>query len=213
MQSNSFIPSQRSSPQRGQRRMRTAPSQLQLLRKPSLVAKIEVLDAFQYRSRKTPSDTIAVLNLLETKQNCGMHVSELWSTKQHQHFLRSLQAFEAQKVREQMERERLFNARVKQIPGHTLDVLYERLTHSDHPAEAVKTYALGRPGFVRQEIAAGLKAAGQFRRLRVSKCKGGSRPGTPRMQTINSLIKQCDDLVLIGRCQRLQHLHRSHRSL
>lgn len=155
----------------------------------ALSAKIAVLDAFQYKSRFGPSDTKSVLNLLETKQNCGMHVVDLWSKRQHQSFLKSLQAVDAQKIRDRLERDRLFNASVHQVPGHTLDELYDRLMVYDQPEAAVRNYALGRPGLVKQEISSSLRASSSVRSL---KRPSGGGMASRKTLAIDSLIHKCD---------------------
>ena len=161
------------------------------LARADLSTKIAVLDAFQYKSRFAPSDTKTVLNLLETKQSCAMHVVDLWSKRQHHSFLRSLHAFDAQKVRDRLERDRLFNASVHQVPGHTLDELYDRLMQYDQPGAAVRNYALGRPGMVKQEIASGLRASSSVRSLNRRSAVAGEVVSRKTI-AIDSLIHKCD---------------------
>lgn len=157
-----------------------------------LTATIAVLDEFQYKSRWGPSDTKSVLNLLESKQSVGMHVTDLWSKKQHQCFLKALKAVDAQKVRDKVERFRLFNASVKHIPGHTLDELYNRLLLYSHPNSAVRNYALGRPGLINQEISSSLRFSTSTRSLKRAG-KSITRDSERRKTTaIDQVIHRCD---------------------
>jgi len=118
-----------------------------------------------------------------------MHVVDLWSKQQHRSFLKSLQAVDAQKIRDRVERDRLFNASVHHVPGHTLDELYDRLMLYDQPGAAVRNYALGRPGMVNQEISSSLRTSSSVRSLHR---RSGGGVVSRKTLAIDSLIHKCD---------------------
>lgn len=161
-----------------------------------LRAKIKILDDFQYTLAKGPSDDTAMLRTESSRRSTGMHVSELWSKKQHKLFLRTLNAFSAQKARERIEREKVLRGKKKQLSGRTLDQLYSRLVAYDDPETAVRNYSMGRKGLVLQEIESGRKAAGAT----------VSRKGDIQVSGVSTpkLRKALEDLI--GKCSEYEEL-------
>ena len=157
---------------------------------PSLRAKIKILDDFQYI--KGPSDDTTVLRMDSVRRSTGMHVSELWSKKQHKLFLRSLNALTAQKARERSQREKVLRNKDKQLAGRTLDQIYTRLVSYDDPESAVRNYSMGRPGLVLQEIESVRRAAGT-----AAIPKGTVRSSgisTPKLRkALEDLIEKCSE--------------------
>jgi len=121
-----------------------------------------------------------------------MHVSELWSKKQHKLFLRTLNAFSAQKARERIEREKMLQGKGKQLSGRTLDQLYTRLVAYDDPESAVRNYTMGRPGLILQEIQSARKAAGTTVSPRGAMRVSGV--STPKLRkALEDLIGKCSE--------------------
>ena len=158
------------------------------------------LDDFGFRTASSQIDPTGFIFLTEKRHKVsGFHVSDLWSQRQQQEFLRTLRLEKAQNARERHTAfmNFLIQSRKKLFKPSETDQLYERILHEANPETAARWQNAGQKGAVIRQMANQMS-------LRSSKsgvpspdvtCSPEVKPGTRhhqrRLSDLDALIDHC----------------------
>lgn len=125
-------------------------------RSPALKKGMRELDNFGFRTAESQVDPTGFLFLTERhKRTIGFHVSDLWSQRQQQEFLKRLRLEKAQYARERHVAflNFLIQNRKKLVKPVDADLLYQRIAHDVNPELAAKYSNAGNKGALLRQIA------------------------------------------------------------
>lgn len=113
------------------------------------------LDNFGFRTAASQLDPTGFLFLTEKqRKDTGFHVSDLWSQRQQQEFLRTLRLEKAQFARERHTAfmNFLMQTRKKLLKPSETDMIYQRILHDANPELAAKWKNTGRKGALLKQV-------------------------------------------------------------
>lgn len=121
----------------------------------TIVKGMKELDNFGFRTAASQLDPTGFLFLTENqRKDAGFHVSDLWSQRQQQEFLRALRLERAQFARERhiAFMNFLMQTRKKLFKPSETDMIYQRILHDANPELAAKWKNTGRKGALLKQI-------------------------------------------------------------
>ena len=188
----------------------------------SAIAKgMKELDNFGFRTSSTQLDPTGFVFLTEKKKNGGFHVTDLWSQKQQQEFLKMMRLERAQYARERHVAfmNFLIQQRKKMAKPVDADQLYERILHDVNPDIAAKYTNAGQNGAVFRLITnqATLRCRSELPLNQVPPFRRVNRMARQQSVQIQSVpMKKRLNLVedFIGHCKfTLKHFHKESQNL